>query len=214
MSLLLTYRWETLILIEVLLLVCLVSFSVMRYFFDRSKQSMIFLSLFIFLLLVEGGLGFFIYLKTGELDTFQIVVFIFIVYACTFGIFDFMKLDRWMRKVIGSWRGVSLLTEKDRKFYEQQQDQAYVAKKYRRSAMIHLVLFTIGQLLLWKAGTNSFAEMKMYALDWSWIEEGNFEHSPYSSEGTFSLGILWGVIFIIDFIYSWSYTIFKKSDEG
>lgn len=122
MSLLLTYRWETLILIEVLLLVCLVSFSVMRYFFDRSKQSMIFLSLFIFLLLVEGGLGFFIYLKTGELDTFQIVVFIFIVYACTFGIFDFMKLDRWMRKVIGSWRGVSLLTEKDRKFYEQQQD--------------------------------------------------------------------------------------------
>ena len=212
--LLLTYHWELFILIEILLLVCLLSFGTLRYFFGRSKQSIVFLALFLFLLFVEGALGLFVYLETKEIDTFQIVVFVFIVYACTFGIVDFIKLDRWMRKTIGSWRGVSLLTEKDRKFYEQQKNQAYVAKKYRLSAMIHLVLFMIGQLLLWKAGTDSFAEMKMYALDWSWIEEGNFEHSPYSNEGTFSLGILWGVVFIIDFIYSWSYTIFKKSDEA
>ena len=50
-------------------------------------------------------------------------------YAATFGISDFKKLDRWMRKHIGKWRGVELLADKDISIMGKQKDPKYIAKK-------------------------------------------------------------------------------------
>lgn len=68
--------------------------------------------IFLFLLVLEGLLGFYVYRQTGEISTFQIVITIFIIYAFTFGIFDFIKLYRWRRSKIGKLRGVGLWTNK------------------------------------------------------------------------------------------------------
>lgn len=50
----------------------------------------------------------------------------------------------------------------------------------------------------------------MYLSDFSWIEKGVAKESPYPNDVTFGIGIIWGIVFIADFIYSWSYTLFPK----
>src|SRR5699024_1595298 len=74
----------------------------------------LFLGLFLLFILFEGLLAYLIYRQTGEIDTFQVVIIIFIIYACTFGVGDFKKLDRYIKVKVGKWRKVDLLTEKDK----------------------------------------------------------------------------------------------------
>ncbi|WP_153727829.1 hypothetical protein [Salinibacillus xinjiangensis] len=120
-------------------------------------------------------LGIWIYQVTNEISTFQIILVIFVLYACTFGIFDFLKLDRWMRTKIGQWRGVELLTDKDYRIMERAKDPKYIARKYRYSAMIHLIIFVTVQSIFWMYGTDSFDEMLTYLTDFSWIEAGDLK---------------------------------------
>ena len=208
MNLILEYNWEIFIVAEVASILALLLFGLSRYLFNKAKLSYIFIGLFVFLLIFEAFLGLYVYRLTGEISTFLIIITIFVIYACTFGIFDFIRLDRWMRKKIGRLRGIDLLTEKDYKVIEKNKDPRYIAKKYRVSSTIHLIAFFTGQLFLWMWGTNNSAEMINYASDLSWIQEGDPENSPYANETMFSIGAIWGIVFLVDFIYSWSYTLF------
>lgn len=210
MDIIFEYSWELFILAEVLSIVAFILFGVFRYFFNKRSLSLLFIFLFLFLLMIEGLLGLYVYLRTGEIETFQIVITIFILYAFTFGFFDFIKLDRWMRKTIGKIRGVELLTEKDYKIIERNNDPQSIAKKYRISSYIHIVLFFIVQAILWRMGTDNLSEVTMYLNDFSWVEQGDANESPYPNEAAFAIGVIWGIVFIADFIYSWSYTLFPK----
>jgi hypothetical protein len=208
------YQWEVFIALEVFSIVSLLLFGVMRYLFDKRKFSVFFLICFIALLLLEAILAILIYLKTGRISTFQVVITIFVLYACTFGIFDFLKLDRWMRKKMGELRGVRLLTDKDVVILNQQKDPKYVAKKYRRSAMMHLIVFVIIQTVFMFYGTNNMYEWLDYLSDLSWIGTNNIDKTPYANEPIYRISMVWGLIFIIDFIYSWSYTIIPSKSKG
>lgn len=210
MNIILENSWGIFIFIEVLSLCALLLFGVFRYFFSKRKMSFVFIFLFLFLLIMEGLLGLYVYEQTGEISTFQVVIVIFLLYAFTFGIVDFIRLDRWMRQKIGKLRGVELLSEKDYATLDRNRDPKYIAKKYRRSSYIHFILFIVIQSIFWTLGTENFAEMKMYLTDFSWIETGEAASSPYPNETTFAIGMIWGIVFIVDFIYSWSYTIFPK----
>jgi len=207
-SFIVDYQWEIFITAEILSIVSLLLFGTFRYFFGRKKFSILFIIAFLLLLGLEALLGIWIYQETGEISTFQIILIIFVLYACTFGIYDFLKLDRWMRKKIGQWRGMELLTEKDYRMMELAKDPKYIARKYRYSAMIHLIIFVIIQSAFWIYGTGSMDELVSYLTDLSWIEAGTAEQSPYRNESLYSIGMLWGIIFIVDFLYSWSYTFF------
>src|SRR5699024_2076285 len=133
-TVLLTYQWEIFISIEILSIVFLLLFGATRYFLGKKQISTLFIIGFIGLLFVEGILAYIIYRETGEFATFQLVIIIFLLYACTFGITDFRNLDRWMRKTIGKWRGVELLTEKDYQIIQRNKDPKYLAKKFRISS--------------------------------------------------------------------------------
>lgn len=100
------------------------------------------------MVILEGLLGLYVYHQTGEISTFQIVITVFIIYAFTFGIFDFIRLDRWMRRKIGTLRGVELLSDKDYKIIERNNNPKYIAKKYRKSSYIHLFIFVTVQAIL------------------------------------------------------------------
>ena len=113
MQFIIDYQWEIFITIEFLSLVSLLMFGLLRYLLNRRKLSVLAILAFLFLLLIEALLGILIYQETKEISTFQIVIIIFVVYACTFGIIDFLKLDRWMREKVGKWRRIELLTVKD-----------------------------------------------------------------------------------------------------
>ncbi|MED4587480.1 MULTISPECIES: hypothetical protein [Bacillaceae] len=210
MGLILEYNWELFILIELLSIGALILFGIFRYFFNKPRLSIMFIFLFLFMVILEGLLGLYVYHQTGEISTFQIVITVFIIYAFTFGIFDFIRLDRWMRRKIGTLRGVELLSDKDYKIIERNNNPKYIAKKYRKSSYIHLFIFVTVQAILWIIGTESIAEIKMYLSDFSWIEKGVAKESPYPNDVTFGIGIIWGIVFIADFIYSWSYTLFPK----
>ena len=175
---------------------------------------MLFIIAFLVLLILEALLALVLYRMTGEISTFQIVIAVFVLYACTFGIFDFLRLDRWMRRKIGTWRGVELLTEKDYDVIARNKNPKYIAKTYRWSSTVHLVVFLVVQSIFWMYGTKDIEEMFSYIRDLSWIETGRFEDSPYPNETIYSIGMLWGLIFIIDFIWSWSYTIFPSKTNG
>src|SRR5699024_11014098 len=146
--------------------------------------------------------------------TFQIVIAVFLIYACTFGIIDFLKLDRWMRQKIGAWRSVELLTEKDYRIMKRNKDPKYLAKKYRRSSTFHLVVFVIIHSICWMYVTERFNEIISYVTDLSWMEAGTAEESPYPNESVYAIGLIWGIIFIVDLIWSWSYTFFPSTPKS
>lgn len=215
MNFIVTYQWEIFISIEILFFVAFLLFGFVRYFLSKRRLSLFFLGVFLSLLIIEAVLAFYIYRLTGEISTFQIVISIFVLYALTFGIVDFLKLDRWMRMKIGAWRNVELLNERDYDIIARNKDPKYIARKYRYTSTIHLIIFVIGQAILWYHGTGSVAEMVTYIRDLSWFETGDFVDSPYANEATYSIGMLWIIIFFIDFVWSWSYTVFpsKKKDS-
>lgn len=210
MNFLLTFQWEIFISAEILSFVSLILFGIVRYFFGKRKMSLIFLLLFFVLLILEATLALVIYQETGEISTFQIVIMIFILYACTFGINDLKKLDRWMKKKISHWRGVDLLTEKDKAIILRQKDPKYIAKVNRYSAIIHLFLFVLVQAIFWSYGLDSLTEAKGYLTDLSWIGAEDYLESPYPNEVLHGISMIWGIVFIVDFIYSWSYSIFPS----
>ncbi|PAV31693.1 hypothetical protein CIL05_02795 [Virgibacillus profundi] len=217
MELILKFQWEIFITAEVLSVISLLLFGAVRYFFDRRKFSLLFLLLFLLLLVLEAIMALMIYQETGEISTFQIVITIFVIYACTFGIFDFLKLDRLMRRKIGGWRGVELLSEKDIQIMNKQKDPRYVARKYRFSAMAHLIVFVVVQAGIWIYTSGSMGDFLNYLTDLSWFSmEGteNVAETPYPNEIIYGFSQLWGLVFIIDFIYSWSYTIFPSNSKG
>jgi hypothetical protein len=208
------HQWEIFITIEILSVISLLLFGFLRYVLNKQRLSLLAIIAFLVLLLIEALLGILIYQETKEISTFQIIILLFVVYACTFGIFDFLKLDRWMRKTVGKWRHAELLTERDYVILKRQKDPKYVAKKYRLTSTIHLFVFLIGQSILWFYGTGSFNEMLNFLTDFSWVEAGKAEQSPYANDAAYSIGMIWALVFIIDFIYSWSFTIFRENKRN
>lgn len=213
MQFIVEHQWAIFITIEVLSFFLLLLFGCLRYVFNKQRASVFAIVGFLVFLIIEALLGILIYQETKEISTFQIIIGIFVVYACTFGVFDFIKLDRWMRKMVGKWRRLELLTERDYAILNRQKDPKYLAKKYRLTSTIHLFVFIIGQSILWMYGTENFDELLGFLTDFSWVEAGIAEESPYANEMTYSIGMIWALVFIIDFIYSWSYTIFPGKSK-
>src|SRR5699024_11450275 len=99
--------------LEIAALIFIFAFMGARYIFSFHRGSNLFLSLFLFTMVLEGILAFLVYKVTGEINTFQIVVVIFLVYTVTCGISCFKKLDYTARGKIGKWRNVQLVTDEE-----------------------------------------------------------------------------------------------------
>lgn len=211
---LLKHQVEIFIVIEVLSLVSLLLFGIVRYLVNKYRLSLAFIFLFILFIACEAIMAWIIYQETGEISNLLIIITVFVLYACTFGISDFKKLDRWMRKHIGKWRGVELLTEKDMQIMARQKDPKHIARKYRWSSTIHLGIFVTVQIGFWIYGTNSIQEMFYYVKDLSWIGTENIAETPYANETIYGISMVWGLVFVVDFIWSWSYTVFPSQSKG
>jgi len=74
LGVILEYSWEFFILIELLSIGVLLLFGIFRYFFNKPTLSIMFIFLFLFMLILEGLLGLYVYQQTGEISTFQIVI--------------------------------------------------------------------------------------------------------------------------------------------
>lgn len=213
MDTLLTFQWEAFIFLEVLSWIFLLLFLIVRYAFGKESLGRLFLTLFVLFIFLEALLAFIVYQKTGEISTFQVVIFIFVVYACTFGISDFKKLDRYIKMKVGIWRGVELLTEKDKRIIEKLNDPKVIAKKYRLWWYGHTVVFLIAQYLFWIYYGNDAQPFLSYVTDVSWFEDSKIENSPYTNEMILNISRLWVIIYVVDTIYSLYYTFFPSEKK-
>lgn len=200
--------------LEIVSLICLLLFGLTRYWFDHHRLSIGFILLFIVITALEAVLAWILYSQTGEISTLQIIITIFVLYAVTFGIQDFLKLDRWMKQNIGQWRNIELLTEDDYRKMEKQKDPYYQARQYRYYSIAHATLFLAFQITAFYFGTNSFDHALMYLSDWSWFNEDSYESTPYPNNTIHQISMVWGIVFVIDTIYSWSYTFFPKKESA
>lgn len=212
---LISFQWEIFIGLEILSLVFLLTFFVSRYAFSAQRLGKWLFSLFISCILLEGILAIFVYQKTGEISTFQIVVLLFIVYACTFGISDFKKLDLFIKRKVGKWRKVNLLTETDLKRIELSKDPKYQAKQYRHWWYGHTIVFILAHFIFWIYYGNSEHGLMYYLTDLSWWGNVQYGNGPFQHEVIEQVSKLWMLVFAVDTIISWSYTFFpsKKSSS-
>src|SRR5699024_3084693 len=94
-------------------------------------------------------------------------------------------------------------------------DPKYLAKKYRWSSTIHLIVFIIVQYIFWSMVTTDIHDMISYLKYLSCFEIGHYEDSPYPNKSIYVVRMILTVIFVIDFICYWSYTILpaKRQDD-
>lgn len=198
------YQWELFIFAEIISWLSLVLFLLIRYAFRRFSISILFLMSFLVATIFEVVLAIFDYQETGEIATFQIIIFVFILYAFTFGIGDFKKIDRYLKIKIGKWQGKDLLTEKDKHMMKQNKDPAYIARKYRRTWAAHAVIFMVVHLLFWTFNRLPDESFLAFFTQFSWITESEVFREPFVNQ----ISAIWKIIFFVDTIWSWSYTLF------
>ncbi|MBM7630923.1 hypothetical protein [Geomicrobium sediminis] len=205
-SFLLNYQWEAFIVAEILSWISLLAFGLLRYFFQRKATSRLFLVLFVAMTAFQALLAWVVYRETGEISTFTIIITIFVLYACTFGINDFRKLDRWMRMKIGNFRGQDLLTEHDHEAMRKQSNPRYVALKDITITALHVLIFLGVQLYFWSQGPITVAEWGEALGNFSeWFSSGDYEDSPYANETALAISSVWMIVVAIDVIYSASH---------
>lgn len=209
-------QWYIFIGLEITSLLFLISFLIIRYAFNKEKLARIFLVLFILFIFLEALLALAVYRETGKIDTFQVIIFLFVVYACTFGIADFKRLDRYIKGLIGKWRGIDLLTEKDKQIIAHLRDPKVIARKNRNGSIGHTLVFLITLTIFWLLYGNDIHPVTYYVMDWSWFEGDSGADLPFTSNILTQLTQIWLIIWVIDTIIAWSYTFFpsKQKDVG
>lgn len=214
MSFILDYQWEIFISLEVLSLIFLLLLLLIRYALLNQALSQLFLVAFVCMIVLEGVLALAVYRATGEIDTFQIVILVFIVYAFTFGIGDFKRLDRWIKQKVGHWQGVDLLTDEDKQIMQQQKDPIYRARKYRREWFIHTIIFVLAHVFFFIFYGNERLTFLEIMSDWSWLETFDPENippnGPYRVGPLYLVSLVWVIAYVSDTINALYYTIFKE----
>ncbi|HLR70918.1 MAG TPA: hypothetical protein VK085_05760 [Pseudogracilibacillus sp.] len=213
MSFILEYQWEIFIFLEVFSLLFLLTFLIFRYAFSKENIGRIFLFLFVLFIILEAILAFLVYQHTGEIETFQVVIIIFVIYAFTFGIADFKRLDRYIKDKVGKWRGVELLTEEDKRKMERLKDPKVIARNYRLWWYGHTFVFVLAHLFFWMNYGNDAHSFFYYVSDLSWFDGESLEQSPFTNEMIMNISMLWIIIYVVDTIISWSYTFFPSEKK-
>lgn len=98
-------RWLLLVANEVLFWLLLAALVVTRYWMGRQRAS---IAILVAIVLQHVGLlavGVVDFLHSGHLETFHLVVAAVLVYVAIWGREDLHKVDRWLTRLAGRWRG-------------------------------------------------------------------------------------------------------------
>lgn len=203
------FKWLFLIIGEVVFWVSISGFFILRYIYNQEKSSKYFILIWLLSDLWLLVIGILDYRNTGEFDTFQIIIIIFLLYAFTFGKNDIKKLDRWIRRAIKKWKGIPL-DESD--VGENLYGMAYAFNQGKEFAL-HAILFVVAIMVF-----SFFADIRnvdeIFSTDFGdslgrLIENGLFQHAVLGK-----VTGIWLLIFIIDAIITISYFIFPKKKKS
>jgi len=196
MEFVLDNKWIFLIGAEVSFWALSVAFLLLRYLFDLGRASVVVLALIILDDLFIAGLGALDYLRTGEFAIYQFIAAAIIVYGLTFGKQDFKRLDAYLKRRVARWKGQASPPEVSR-----QKTGHEKARYERRRWYGHLAIFAVGQVILLATGD-------------SWIAAQLAGNVPGGeSSGLMQAGRIWCLVFLIDTIWSLSYTVFPRRTQ-
>lgn len=179
----------------------------------NSRYSQLFLFLFFAAIVLEAILAYIVYQQTGEFTTFQIVIAIFIIYAATFGISDFKRLDRYVKRKVGKWKGVDLLTDKEKEIIAYLKDPKVIARRARYWFYAHTFVFLIGLIGFWIYDGNNAYSFFYFLTNLQWFSEGMIDPQPFKSEIIVNIVRLWVIVYVVDSIINWSYTFFPSDKK-
>ncbi|MDM5190740.1 hypothetical protein QUF99_26440 [Bacillus sp. DX4.1] len=199
MSVLAEYRWFLLIGAEIVFWVTAISFFLLRYGFRLRKASFV---AGIVLLLNEVfilTLGVMDYYETGQFSNFQIIVVVILLYALLYGKKDLKKLDHRMQRLVAKWRNEPLpIIEEPAELT----GWAY-AKQELGQWGLHLALFVaIHLIFFFMYGLAPFEQWT------NWLEKG-----IVLNEAANRVSQVWGVVFLVDTVITFSYVIFPKKEK-
>lgn len=190
-SFILEHKVTFLIASEVIFWVFVSLALLLRYWFRMKKAS---LAAFIILILNELAVflvGVLDYIAIGMISQFQILIIIFILYSIIFGRSDFKKLDRWIQKKVAQMKGEPIPD-----FGEKPKRQLYGkehAKEERKGFYKHFLIFVVAHI--------GFALLLAFVK----TDDNNLIGG---------ISNIWTKILIIDFIWSFSHTIWPKKEKS
>lgn len=212
MQFLAEHDWIIFISLEIAALIFLLLFMGARYLLSLQKVSKLFLGLFLIMMVLEGMLAFLVYQATGEVSTFQIVIVIFLIYAVTFGVADFKKLDYSARVQIGKWRKVQLVTGEEVERMSKLKHPKVVAKKARNWFYVHTVIFIGAFIYFWQAYGSTEHHWLYFVRNIEWFSDETLPQ-PFTSEMLSQVIRLWIIIYVVDSVINWSYTLFPSKGK-
>ncbi|WP_416148711.1 hypothetical protein ACM26V_20955 [Salipaludibacillus sp. HK11] len=209
-----SYYWELFIFTEVIAVLCIVLFTVFRYILGQKNRSLFFLGLFLISNVIDAVVAYYMYTLTGEIEAFQMIVGIFLLYACTFGYRDFKRLDRWLRTKIEHFTGKTYVTDQEKRDIEKASLPEEKAKQERRGWYLHAALF-LGAFIIsfFYIGEGEIQKLFM-SLDWLERWFNDTEQGPFSEAMANQVFQIWFIIFVVDSVIVWSYTLFPEKSNG
>lgn len=193
LDLLLDNKWLFLIGAEVSFWVLSAAFLLLRYWLGLDRGSFVLLTLVVLDNLFILALGILDYLRTGEFAAYQIVIAAVLAYVLTVGRGDMRRLDAYLKERAARWTGQPSPPETPRR-----QDVQDKAKRYRRSWYEHLIVFVVGQVVFLTIGD-------------SWVPLVLASEGPTEEpSGLTTASWVWTIVFVIDTVWSLSYTIFPS----
>lgn len=210
MDFILENKWLFLIIAEVIFWVSVLTFLLLRYWFDLKKLSLAFFVLFIVNDLWIAIMGFFYYLKTDKISNYQIIIIVFLVYAFTYGKNDFRRLDTFMQRKVASWKGQPIpKVEGVKKLYGKEH-----ARHERKLFLIHFLVYVLAHIIFlvmfgFSDQVNSFHEIGNMLSHWFEEKQVNF---PSNNTTVNNISRIWSFILVIDAVISLSYTFFPRSE--
>lgn len=197
------YKWLFVIIGEVLFFILVAAFLIMRYWYHKTVIGYIFVILLILNELFLALLVIYDYIQTGKISIFQVVTAIFYIYLIFEGRKEFARLDLYFKKKVAIWKGEAVPDfQKNNDMKEKRYGQTH-AKEEREGWYIHLLIFIIAQIIF--INISSFANWQAFSLN----QVGNW-FQIYKDQKINQVNSVWGIILIIDFFWSFSYTFWPK----
>ncbi|KYC89918.1 hypothetical protein B4102_3925 [Heyndrickxia sporothermodurans] len=201
------YKWLLVIIGEILFFAFAGAFFIIRYWFRQPVVGYIFVILLILNELFLALLAIYDYIQTGEFSSFQVVTAIFYIYLIFEGKKEFTRIDRYFKRKVALWKGETVPDfQKVEDVNSKKYGRAH-AREERKGWYIHLLIFVIAQLIF--LNTSSFAGWQGINLN----HIGNW-FQIYEDQSINQANGVWGVILVIDFIWSFSYTIWPKKEKS
>ncbi len=211
MDFILEHKWAFLIAAEVFFWISILSFLVVRYWFNMKTLSVVFFTLFIVNDLWIATMGFMDYLRTGNFTSYQVVILVIIVYALTYGKTDFKRLDVFIQKKVAKWKGEPIPNLSGPIGLHGKAKAIQEMKHFS----IHLLIFGVihGILFFLFGLSTEFDQINGLSHFFSEWFSGKQALLPFDNASANNFSRIWSLVLIIDGVTSLSYTIFPKSER-